>query len=220
VDWAVEPEGLSRWSDPSIALSKSWAPWLRVTEKTEIQSSTDFVSRNSMDDKLTIFIALTAAAIALQTLILLAMYLAVRKLNARLESVVDETQSRVFPLLENVKAIQQDVKAFLETTLPKIDLILDNAAQATTTVHADIERVQATVNDLLDRVRLQVIRADEMVTRTMDRVEETSERVQHSVMSPVRKVSGIAQAISVGVGAFLANQKRRRNGGPNDEMFI
>ena len=71
-----------------------------------------------------------------------------------------------------------------------------------------------TFNDLLDRVRLQVIRADEMVTRTMDRVEETSEKVQHTVMSPVRQVSGIAQAISVGVGTFFSSQKRRRNGGP------
>jgi len=173
-----------------------------------------------MEEKLTIFIAATFAAVFLQMLILFFMYLAMRKLNARLESVVDETQSRVFPLLENAKVIQQDVKAFLETARPKIDLILDNAAHATTTVRTDIERVQATVNDLLDRVRLQVIRADEMVTRTMDRVEETSDRVQHSVLTPVRKVSGIAQAISVGVGAFFASQKRRRNGGPSDEMFI
>ncbi|MGO9520460.1 MAG: hypothetical protein ACLPND_25765, partial [Candidatus Korobacteraceae bacterium] len=71
-----------------------------------------------MDDKLTIFIAVTAAAVVLQMLILLAMYLSVRKLSARMESVVDETQSRVFPLLEEGKAIQQDVKTFLETARP------------------------------------------------------------------------------------------------------
>ena len=57
-----------------------------------------------MDEKLTIFIAVTAAAVVLQMLILFAMYLSVRKLSARMESVVDETQSRVFPLLENGKA--------------------------------------------------------------------------------------------------------------------
>ncbi len=173
-----------------------------------------------MDEKLTIFIAITAAAVVLQMLILLALYLAVRKLSARLESVVDETQSRVLPLLENAKVMQQDVKTFIETARPKIDLVLDNAAHVTTIARTDVERVNVTLNDLLDRVRLQVIRADEMVTRTLDRVEETSEKVQHSVMSPVRQVSGIVQAISVGVGAFFSSQKRRRNGGPSDEMFI
>ncbi len=172
-----------------------------------------------MDEKLTIFIAITAAAVVLQMLILLAMYLTVRKLTARMESVVEETQSRVFPLLENSKLILQDAKTFLETARPKIDVVLDNAAHATTTVRTEIERVQATLNDVVDRVRLQVIRVDEMATHTLDRVEETSEKVQQSVMSPIRQVSGIAQAVSVGVSTYLRSQKRGSNGGP-DEMFI
>ncbi len=173
-----------------------------------------------MDDKLTIFIAITAAAVVLQMLILFVMAIVMFKLSARLKKVADETESRVFPLIDSAKVLQQDVKSFLETARPKIDVILDNAAHLTTTARTDLERVQVTLNDLLDRLRLQVIRADEMVTRAMDRVEETSERVQHSVMSPVRQVSGIVQAVSVGVGTFFSNQKRRRNGGPSDEMFI
>lgn len=173
-----------------------------------------------MDDKLTIFIALTAAAVVLQMLILLVMCVVMYKLSARLKTVADETESRMFPLLENAKVLLQDLKITLETTRPKIEVILDNAAHVTTTVRTDAERVQVTLNDLLDRVRLQVIRADEMLTRTMDRVEETSEKVQHSVMSPIRKVSGIAQAVSVGVETYFNSQKRRGNGGHSDEMFI
>jgi len=172
-----------------------------------------------MDDKLTLFIGITAAAVILQMVILLVIGIVVLKLSARLKLVTGEVESRVFPLLEEAKVMQHDVKAFIETASPKIDLILDNAAHVTTTARTDIERVEATLNDIVDRVRLQVIRADEMVTRTMDRVEETSERVQHSVMAPVRRVSGIMQAISIGVGTYFSNQKRR-NGGPSDEMFI
>ena len=173
-----------------------------------------------MDHKLTIFIAITSAAVVLQMLILLALYLSVRQLSTRLESVTDETKSRVFPMLDNIKVMQKDVQALLDASRPKIDAILDNAAHVSTVARTDIDRVGATLNDLLDRLRLQVIRADEMVTHTMDRLEETSEKVQHSVMSPVHKVSGIVQAISVGVGTFFSSQSRRRNGGPSDEMFI
>jgi len=54
----------------------------------------------------------------------------------------------------------------------------------------------------------------------MNRVEETSEKVQQSVMSPVRQVSGLMHAISTGFGAYFNQQRRRRNGGPSDEMFI
>jgi methyl-accepting chemotaxis protein len=180
-----------------------------------------------MDEKLTLFIAVTAVAVVLQMLILLGIYFAVRKLSARMEALADRVedatntlQVRVLPVIDNVKSIQQDVKAFVETARPKVDLVLDNLSYISTTARGSVERIDTTVNDAVDRMRLQVIRGDEMLTRTMDRIEETTEQVQRSVLSPVRRVSGIVQAISIGVGSYLDQQKRRRNGGPSDEMFI
>jgi methyl-accepting chemotaxis protein len=181
-----------------------------------------------MDEKLiTFFIIVTAAAVVLQMLILLAMYLTMRKLGARMEALADRVedtaglvQTRVLPVIDNTKAIQQEVKTFLETARPKIEEVITNLSHISTTTRGTVERLDATVNDVVDRVRLQVIRGDELVTRTMDRVEETSEKVRHSVMSPVRQVSGIVHAISAGVGVYFNQQRRRRNGGPSDEMFI
>ena len=180
-----------------------------------------------MEDKLTLFIAVTSVAVVLQMLILLAMYMAVRKLGARMEAVagkVEDTtaivQTRVLPVIDNVKTIQQDVKSFLDTAKPKFETIIGNASSISTTARTTLERFDVTANDAIDRIRLQVIRGDELLTRTMDRVEETSEKVQHTVMSPVRQVSGIVQAISTGFGAYFHTQRRRRNGGPSDEMFI
>lgn len=180
-----------------------------------------------MDDKLTWFIAVTAAAVVLQMFILLAMYFAMRKLGGRMEALADKMedtsgtlQARLLPLLDDAKALQHQLKTFVENTRPKIESLLENANQISTTARNSVERVNATVNDAVDRVRLQVIRGDEMLTRTIDRIEETSDKVQHTVMSPVRQVSGIVQAISTGVGSYFNQQKRRRNGGPSDEMFI
>lgn len=180
-----------------------------------------------MEDKLTIFIGVTAAAVVLQMFILLAMFLAVRKLSARmmvlankLEDVTTTVQTRVLPMIDNAKSMQQEVKSFLETAKPRIENIIANASSMSTTARTTVERFDITANDAIDRIRLQVIRGDEMLTRTMDRVEETTEKVQHSVMSPVRQVSGIVQAISTGFGAYFHTQRQRRNGGPSDEMFI
>jgi len=180
-----------------------------------------------MDDKLTWFIAVTAAAVVLQMLILLAMYLAIRKLGGRMEALADKVedttslvQARVLPILDETKAIQQQVKGFIDTSRPKIETLVNNLSQMSTTARVTTERFNMTANDAIDRIRLQVIRGDEMLTRTMDRIEDTTEKVQHSVMSPVRQVSGLMQAISTGVGAYFNQQKRRRNGGPSDEMFI
>jgi methyl-accepting chemotaxis protein len=160
-------------------------------------------------------------------LILLAMFLTVRKLGARMQALADKAeettamvQTRVLPVIENAKTLQENVKNFLDTARPKIETLIENASRMSSTARATVERFDVTANDAIDRVRLQVIRGDELLTRTMDRVEETSEKVQHTVMSPVRQVSGIMQAISTGVGAYFHTQRRRRNGGPSDEMFI
>jgi hypothetical protein len=82
-------------------------------------------------------------------------------------------------------------------------------------------RIDGTLSDILDRTRLQVIRADELLNRTMDKVEETTEVVHKTVLSPIRQVSGLMSAITTGVEVFFG-QKRRRNGMgvPQDEMFI
>jgi hypothetical protein len=80
--------------------------------------------------------------------------------------------------------------------------------------------VDATVNDILDRTRLHVIRADELVTRTMDRVEETTDMVHHTVISPVRQVAGIVQGLTAGLATLLGRRTRDRAGVPQDEMFI
>jgi methyl-accepting chemotaxis protein len=172
-----------------------------------------------MDDKLTIFIGVTAAAVVLQMFILAGIFIAVLKLSSRLDKVADEMKTQALPLLDNLKAILADIKRTVETSTPKVELVIDNVAGITTTAHAGISRVESTVNDMLDRARLQIIRADEMLTRAMDQVEETSERVAHSVTSPVKHASGVMQGISAGVNAYFG-QKRQGKGGPSDEMFI
>ncbi|HZD30433.1 MAG TPA: hypothetical protein VE779_02115 [Candidatus Angelobacter sp.] len=172
-----------------------------------------------MDEKLTIFIAVTSAAVVLQMLILAGMFVTLRTLAKHVQAATDEVKTHAMPLLENGKALQAQVQKLLDTSSPKLELVLDNAAAITTTAHNGIGRVESTLNDVLDRARLQVIRADEMVTRAMDQVEDTTEKVAHTVTSPVKHASGIVQGISTGFGTYFG-QKRPRKPGPADEMFI
>jgi hypothetical protein len=68
-----------------------------------------------------------------------------------------------------------------------------------------------------------VIRADELLNRTMDKVEETSDAVHRTVISPLRQVNGLMAAISTGVDVFLGQKRRHPKNGdgvPQDEMFI
>jgi hypothetical protein len=89
---------------------------------------------------------------------------------------------------------------------PKIDVLTTNVSESSTLVRNQLGRIDATLTDALDRTRLQVIRADELLNRTMDKVEETSEIVHKTVVSPLRQVNGLMAAISTGVEVFLGQK--------------
>jgi len=89
-------------------------------------------------------------------------------------------------------------------------------------IRAQIERIDATVSDVIDRTRLQVIRADELVNGTMDRLEETRDVVHKTVISPIRQISGVVQGVTAGLEFLIGSRRRQRDGVtvPQDEMFI
>jgi methyl-accepting chemotaxis protein len=170
-------------------------------------------------DKMSIFVALTGIAVLLQAGVLLAMYMAMRKSTQHLEELAGDVKTKVMPTVTEAQQMIADLR-------PKIEIIVDNLRDSTTVLRSEAQRVDAVVNDVIDRARLQVIRADELLGRTMDRVEQTSEMVHRTVVSPVKQISGLVQGITVGL-EFLFSGRNRRNGGgrerrpvPQDEMFI
>jgi hypothetical protein len=169
-----------------------------------------------MDDNLLrIFIAVTAGAVLLQALILAALYYAVRKSTAKMEAIATEVKEKTLPTVQNVQNLLVELR-------PKIESITTNVSESTALVKNQLARIDATLTDALDRTRLQVIRADELLNRTMDKVESASEVVHKTVVSPLRHVNGVMNAISTGVEVFLGQKRRGKNGrgAPQDEMFI
>lgn len=164
-------------------------------------------------DHLTIFIAVTSVAVVLQMVILFGMYLSMRKTSAKVEALTDDVRTKVLPTAEVAHAMIVDLR-------PKIETAIDNVSESTTMVRAQLQRLDATVSDVIDRTRLQVIRADELVSRTMDKVEDATEVVHDTVVSPVRRLSGLLHGVQAALDVLMG--KRRRNGVtvPQDEMFI
>ena len=173
-----------------------------------------------MENLTPLFIALTGAAVVLQAGILAAMYLAVRKSSARMDALATEVKTKALPTLETTQAMLIELR-------PKLQTIAENLAETTSSVRSQVQRMDATVNDVVDRARLQVIRADDLLSRTLDRVEETSDMVHETVVSPVRQFAGLIQGVTAGIEFLLGNRSRRNGRGrearrpvPQDEMFI
>lgn len=163
---------------------------------------------------ITAFIIVSSVAIVIQACILIALYVSMKKSSARVEAAVKQVEDRAVPLLDAANSLLNDNRQ-------KIDTVVDNLVTTTTVLRSQVERLDLTVTDIVDRTRLQVIRTDEMISRTLDRVEETTDIVHHSVLSPVRQFAGVVQGVMTGIGAYFGRKLPREGHGVQDEeMFI
>ena len=166
------------------------------------------------DTVLTIFVVVTALAVVLQAGILVGMFVAMRKTSAKVESLAEEVKTKVLPAAELAQSMMTELR-------PKIVTLVDNVSVSTTVLRTQMERVDATLTDIIDRTRLQVIRADEFVNSTMDKLEETREAVTRTVVSPVRHISGLMHGVTAGLETFFSRRRDREPASaPQDEMFI
>jgi len=169
-----------------------------------------------MNNLLIVFIVVTAVAVSIQAGILVGLFLTVRKSAEKMEALATDITSKTLPKMESVLAMMVELR-------PKIEVLTENVSESSTLVRNQLGRIDATLTDALDRTRLQVIRADELLNRTMDKVEDTSDAVHRTVISPLRQVNGLMAAISTGVDVFLGQKRRHPKNGdgvPQDEMFI
>lgn len=165
----------------------------------------------------TILLIEIGIAVAIQAAVLIGVLLTVKKSTSKMESLAEELQKRTLPVVDATNAM-------LQTARPQVEIIVTNLAEASSLLKDQVSRIDQTVTDVVDRTRLQVVRADELVSRTMDKVETTTDFVQHTVISPVRQVAGVLQALTTGMNVLFGKRRTSGNGhGPNvprDEMFI
>jgi len=166
---------------------------------------------------LTAFVAITAVAVLLQTLLLAAIYFTMRQRTAEVRRFALEFQRRTAPIIENARDLLADAT-------PKVKEITSNLTETSATLKRQATTLGDAAVEMAIRAKNKVVAADDIMTRTLERVEKTTGAVQNSVLLPVRRVNGILQGISVGIGAFL-NQKREvreeRKRSTNDEgMFV
>ncbi|MGH9579507.1 MAG: hypothetical protein ACRD2R_00825, partial [Terriglobales bacterium] len=168
---------------------------------------------------LTLFIAVTALAVLVQMGILIALFLSIKKTSARVDSLANDLERRGLPVLDAAHTILLESRVNLGN-------LTSNLAATSASVRSQVERFDGAVDDLLDRTRLQVIRADQMVSRTLDRVEETTEMVQETVVSPVRQIAALVHGLQVGIDTLVGRSRKRASprevvrASQEEEMFI
>jgi methyl-accepting chemotaxis protein len=77
-------------------------------------------------------------------------------------------------------------------------------------LRAKLDAILADVKDVTARVSQQTERVDQAIAGTMDRVDETAERVRHSVRDKVSQAAGVIRGIRAVIVSLLTTNGRAK----------
>ena len=163
------------------------------------------------------FVIVAGLAIVWQTVILIGLAKAMREFATRMEGIMGRMETQASPVLATAHAILDDAQ-------PKIADITTNLAESSAAVRTHVADIGEATGEIVERARQQAARVDEFVSDTIAKIEVTTDIVQHGVISPVRRIHALVQAVSAGVGFLRASRARKKSdnnsSGDDEEMFI
>jgi uncharacterized protein YoxC len=164
---------------------------------------------------LEVFIVVAAIAIVIQSVMLVAMFFQVKKSLEEISKITNELQNRMGPILLRVSRILDDSEE-------RIHSIMSDASEITRVARSQAQKVDRVFTEALDRLREQILRADQIITGTLEIIEDTGSKFKNSVWRPVQQASAIIKGIKAGIDV-LRRRQDNGNGEPmtqDEELFI
>ena len=159
-----------------------------------------------------------AIALLVQVSILAALFFQTRKTMQQIERTVNDLNNKFSPILTRVQIL-------LEDTQPKISTMVSDAAHIVYLARGQAQKVDRVFTDATDRMRGQLVRADRILTGTLEAVEEAGSQFKHSFWRPVQKASALVQGIKVGLDLLRSSRssshsRREEPSEQEEELFI
>jgi len=161
------------------------------------------------------FIVIAAVAIVIQMGILMAMLLSMKGAIEKFTKIADDLTGRIDPILLRTNRI-------LEDSEDKIASIMADGAEVTRMARGQAQKIDRVFTDSLERVRVQVVRADQILAGALEVIEDTGTKVRNTLWGPVHQVSAVLKGVKVGIDVLRGVQRRAEpDGAPQDEeLFI
>jgi methylthioribose-1-phosphate isomerase len=160
-----------------------------------------------LEGLLTLFVALTAIAIITQAGVLVGIYVMSRRLSDQVERFMKDTREMMVP----VRSIAENLRT-ASANIVEIGL----------SARDQFRRVEAMVTDTGEALHMQLERFDRVSQNIIDRINETAEIVQDSVVRPAREVAAVAKGLTRGFSAFFFGRGRSTvdQARQDEELFI
>jgi ABC-type transporter Mla subunit MlaD len=171
-------------------------------------------------DNQTIQLALvTAVALAmlLQAIVLLAVFIVIRKAARSMREDIEDLRSSVMPLVDNTREL-------FTRLAPKVEKTTDDLAALTHALREQTADVQSAATEIIDRARRQASRLDTLLSNVLDAVERAGSFMADTVAKPMRQLSAVlasAKAVVESLRTAEPAPRSRPNQTPDgNDMFV
>jgi hypothetical protein len=162
------------------------------------------------------FIIIATIAIVIQMAILLAMFVQLRTAIENFTRLANDLQARIDPILLRVNRI-------LEDSEDRIATVMSDAAEISRIARGQAQKVDRVFTEAVERLRVQVIRADQILTGALEVVEDAGTKFRKTLWGPIHQASALLRGLKVGLD-FIRGQQRRRqepdSATQDEELFI
>jgi len=161
------------------------------------------------------FIVIAAVAIVIQMAILLGMFFQMKSGMEKFTRIATDLQSRIDPILLRTNRI-------LEDSEDRVASIMGDTAEITRVARGSAQKIDRVFTDAVERLRVQIIRADHILTGTLEVVEESGAKVRRTLWTPINQASAVLKGMKVAID-MLRGQKGRPQpdaATADEELFI
>ena len=144
---------------------------------------------------MTVFIGVAAAALVVQIFLLAGLYYSAREARRRVSSFADRWE----PVADSTWRTVEETRHQVKEISAKVQDIADST-------RVQVARVDDLLTEVNARARTQMERLDKTLAVALDRVDETTAQLQHTILTPVREIN----AVAAGVRAVVEHLARRR----------
>jgi hypothetical protein len=155
-----------------------------------------------MESWMPFFVVVTALAIVVQAIVLIALFIQMRRAAARVEQTVTDLNAKLNPLISRVQVLVEDIS-------PRISGIVTDASEITRLARSEAQKMDRILSEALERLRMQLIHVDHILSGAMEAVEEAGSHLKQTVLGPVVRATAMIRGVQAGIDFFRTARRRR-----------
>ena len=144
------------------------------------------------DTSITVFIGILAFAVLLQSVLLLLVFLYVRKVGENLLPTIRKISEKTETVLEKVSVIADDIRPITQTMSESADI-----------VHGRIVEIDGFLGEVMEKSRQEIVGIQETLHDITQHTREAIKTLSDNVLMPITRINAITQAVKVAANVFF-----------------